>query len=103
MASVTGMGQEDVQAFVGTANELLMSGEESDPRQTLSDLYQQHGSNLHQQLADAQQLIQSLPDLAAWLEQTGLGNNKKIISHAMRIAANPRSQERLNQIRKKLK
>lgn len=100
LAGVTGMQQDSVAALMETVNtELLNPEPQQTQQQTLSELYREHGSDLHQSLADAQALVQSFPDVSAWLESTGLGDSPAIINQIIRISKTPRSQARIQQLR----
>lgn len=101
LAHETGATQEDIHSLVTYANSQLIAGEQANPKETMSTLYEQHGSDLHSKLSDAQALVQSFDALATWLDQTGLGDDPKMINHIIRVAATPRSQARLQLLRKK--
>lgn len=103
LASTLGADQADIHRIVSYANKQLITGAVSDPQQSMSTLYKQYGAELSSKLADAQSLVKSLPDVAAWLETTQLGNDPVIINQIIRIAQTPRSQARLQKLMKGIK
>lgn len=103
MASETGATQDDIHSIVSYANKQLITGEFADPTESLSTLYDQHGQELSSKLAQAQSLVQSLPEVAAWLDSTRLGDNPVIINQIIRIAQTPRSQARLQKLIRNIK
>lgn len=98
MSSELGADQADIHNIVSYANKQLITGEIDDPKESMSVLYEQHGAKLSQKLAQAQSLVQSLPEVAAWLDSTRLGDNPVIINQIIRIAQTPRSQARLQKL-----
>lgn len=99
MASETGATQDDIHSLVSYANKQLITGELADPQESLSTLYEQHGTDLNSKLADAQELVKTIPELSAWLDQTRLGDDPVMINQIIRIAQSPRSQARLQKLR----
>lgn len=101
MANEVGATQDDIHSLVTHANQQLIIGATADPTESMSTLYQQHGSDLVNRLGDAQQLVHSFPELVTWLENTKLGNDAKVINHFIRIAQSPRAQARIQKLRGK--
>lgn len=98
IASELGGTQDDIHSIVSYANKQLITGDIADPQESMSTLYEQHGQQLSSKLAQAQALVQSLPDVAAWLEATRLGDDPVMINQIIRIAQTPRSQARLQKL-----
>ena len=95
MAAETGATQTDVHAMVTRANELMITGEIPNAQESMKTLYEQHGEGLPAKLDDAMALVSTLPELGAWLESSGAGNDPKIVNQFIRLAATERSQARL--------
>lgn len=102
IAGETGMEQSQLDSFIATANEALITGEIPDRQSAASELYKEYGAELHSRLQAAQQLIKSFPDLSEYLESTGLGNHPKIIRQVIAASEHPRAQKRLEQLNEKL-
>ena len=101
IGSAVGAEQQQISSLVEAVNEFLILGDSPPEAETMADLYQAHGSSLHQKLADAQDLVSSFPDLHAWLESTGAGNSPTVIRQILKLAGTPRSQARLTKLRNK--
>jgi len=97
----SGASQEDIHDMVSHVNEVLLTGEIPSQQDAMQTLYQEHGASLQQKLDDARTLVSSFPDLAAWLDQTGIGNSPVLINRFIDLTANNRSQARLQKLRTK--
>ncbi len=101
MANEVGADQTDVASMVEYTNKVLITGEQFDPRQSMTDLYEQHGAELGSRLDAARQLVHSFPELVTWLNDTKIGNSPVMINHLIRIAQSPRAQARIQKLRGK--
>lgn len=103
MADEIGASQADLRGIIAYAQEAVLTGENFTDEAALTALIKEHGyATLAAHLDDAALLAQSLgPDMVAWLEQTRLGNDPKMVSFFIRMAQTPRGKERLSQIKKR--
>lgn len=64
----------------------------------MAELRNEYGSAFDSKLAGAIALVNSYPDLAAWLDKTKNGDNPAVIRKIIQIASNKKAQGRLNAI-----
>lgn len=99
ICNLTGTSGQEASALIDTCNNYLIGGDSQQSQQeVMASLYDTWGSKLTEKLSDASTLINSFPDLSQWMENTGGGNQLKIIQAVIRITETPRSQHRLQQI-----
>lgn len=102
IGSEVGVDQQSLGSLIATVNEYLITGGTGESRQeVMRGLYNDYGSDLVSKLSDAQELIASFPEVWEWLESTGAGNDSRIIRQIIRMAQSPRSQKRLETLRRK--
>ena len=101
IASEAGASQEDLHDMVSHVNEALITGEHFDVNESMKSLYEQHGADLQRKLDDARTLVASFPDLAAWLDQTGMGNSPMLINKIIKLTETNRAHARLQKLRTK--
>lgn len=101
IGSAIGAEQQQISSLVESCNEYLITGECPPEQETMKALYQDFGTDLHTQLADAQMLVKSFPDLHQWLENTNAGNSPAIIRQILKLSQTNRSQARLKTLRNK--
>ena len=78
----------------------IITNQSFDADEKMTSLYEFHGESVQNKIDQATALIESLdPRLSVWLEQTGAGNNPKVINHFIRISQTPRAQARLAKLR----
>lgn len=99
IGSEIGASQEDISGLVRHVNGLLLTGEMPSAQDSMQTLYEAHGEALSQKLDDARTLIKSFPDLAEWLDSTGVGNDPTFINRIIKLTENNRSQARLQKLR----
>ena len=109
IAGETGATQQDVAALTEVCGEYASSPvTDTEARETafevgMAELRQQYGGELSNKLTAARQLVASFPDLHAYLDSTGAGNDPRVIAKVMAIADGPKAQERLQQLLKRSK
>jgi len=102
MAHEIGADQNDISGLMSIINEQLITNQSHDANATMTSLYEVHGENVMSKIDQATALIESLdPRLAVWLEQSGAGDNPKVINHFIRLSQTPRSQARIAKLRNK--
>ena len=102
MAHEIGAEQNDISGLMNVINEQLITQQSYDADTVMNTLYEQHGESVMSKINQATALIESLdPRLAVWMEQTGAGDNPKVINHFIRLAETPRSQARMAKYRNK--
>jgi len=98
IASELGATQTDIESIVEHVNRQLTIGAVPDAKESLNTLYEQHGPKLNAKLDAAHALVQSLPEIAAWLDSTGLGNDPIMINRFISLSETPRGHSRLQKL-----
>lgn len=105
IASEVGADQATMTTLVEASREYQLQPLNDDQcearhAETLEALRSQYGRNLREELGKAQALIQTLPEVAEFMDRTGAGNDLTIVRTAIRLANTQRGAERISALMK---
>jgi hypothetical protein len=108
IAGLSGANRSEVEAVTSVCNEFAVAPvtdqkeREVAVAETMKTLVTEYGAEqLQLKLQSATQLVNSFENFAEWLDQTGAGNDPRIIRQVLKIVDRPQAKHRLTQLMKR--